>query len=132
MIVNDTVFVHAGLSFKYAQFGLEKINQQTRSWILGKTKKPDFLDGADSPIWSRRFSTEYISSYERKELKEMLFYIDCKRMVVGHTIQFTGIQSLHDDQVWLIDTGMSQCYGGPLQALEINKNGVINILKADS
>ena len=49
----------------------------------------------------------------------MLESLGVRRMVVGHTVQKTGISSACDDGVWRIDTGMSDYYGGEPFAIEI-------------
>jgi hypothetical protein len=49
-------------------------------------------------------------------------------MVVGHTVQRAGISSACDDEVWRIDTGLSQHYGGKLEVLEI-QSGVVKVLR---
>jgi hypothetical protein len=45
-------------------------------------------------------------------------------MVVGHTVQRTGITSFCGGRVWGIDVGLAAHYGGRPAVLEINDNRV--------
>ena len=42
-----------------------------------------------------------------------------KRIVVGHTVQSQGINSVCDGAVWRIDVGLAKHYQGPIQVLEV-------------
>jgi len=128
MIVGDTVFVHGGLNLGYANYGLERLNQDTRNWMLGKNPQPTFVLDDDGPLWCRRFSWA-TSSGDCKELSQSLELLQCKRMVVGHTVQDIGINSTCEQKVWRIDVGLCESYGGPIEILEIRGNNV-NVLRS--
>lgn len=116
--VNGTVFVHGGVLPGHVAYGIDRINQETRSWLRGETEFPDILSGSDSPEWARLYSAEPDSA-ACATLSEVLSRLDAKRIVVGHTPQRGGIASACDGRAWLIDTGMSAHYGGPVEVLEI-------------
>ncbi len=118
MVIGETLFVHGGMSFRYAQYGLEKINQETREWMLGKIPQPAFILDDDGPLWNRRFAWN-TSTQECLELAQVLQQLNCKRMVVGHTVQYGGVTTACNQQVWRIDVGLSRSYGGPIEILEI-------------
>ena len=50
--------------------------------------------------------------------------LGAKRIIVGHTVQETGITSYCDGRVWCIDVGLAKHYGGELQVLEIQGDQV--------
>jgi hypothetical protein len=53
-----------------------------------------------------------------------------KRIVVGHTVQKTGVTSICDGSVWRIDVGLSAYYGdSPIAILEV-KAGRVEVLTA--
>ena len=56
--------------------------------------------------------------------------MDAKRIVMGHTIQESGITSACDQQAWRIDVGMSAYYVGLVEVLEIVGDSV-RVLKDD-
>jgi hypothetical protein len=45
-------------------------------------------------------------------------------MVMGHTVQDSGINSACGEKAWRIDVGMSYVFGGPPQVLEIKGDSV--------
>jgi hypothetical protein len=52
-------------------------------------------------------------------LSAALAALSVKRMVVGHTVQASGITSACDAALWRIDVGLSKAYGGPIEVLEL-------------
>lgn len=128
VIVGDTLFVHGGVHIEHVKFGLDKINQQVRDWLNGKTKKPEIISGSESPVWCRHYSREVVPE-SRAMLEEVLNELNIKRMVVAHTVQEDGIQSHFDDQVWCVDVGLAAHYGGSTQVLEI-QNGKARVLSS--
>ena len=56
--IGSTVFVHGGLLPQHIEYGLERINAETRSWMLGQAgaTMPAFLSGRDAVVWARDFS----------------------------------------------------------------------------
>ncbi len=127
MIIGETLFVHGGVSLEYAKYGLERINQEAREWMQGKIPQPSFIRDRDGPLWNRRFSRN-TSEQDCFELAQTLQHLNCKRMVVGHTVQSGGITNACKQQVWRIDVGLSDYYGGPLEILEITSEK-IKVLK---
>lgn len=104
LIVNDTVFVHGGLTVEHVNYGLERLNLEVAQWMRGdmvgeggRPAPPPFLAMGDqsSVMWNRTFSKERFPSPRDKflacsQLKEALEAVGCERMVVGHTPQFMG------------------------------------------
>ena len=128
--VGDTIFVHGGILPKHVAFGIDRINNETAAWLLGKQAVPPrILTQEDGPIWTRMYSAAP-GPEECTILNEVLGSLKAKRMVMGHTVQRNGINPACDAKAWRIDTGMSKFYGGQIQALQIEGDDV-KILKAD-
>ncbi|MBX3187281.1 MAG: metallophosphoesterase [Labilithrix sp.] len=122
--VGDSVFVHGGILPKHVRYGLDRMNDEVRDWLLGKQKDPPaVVVGEDGPVWSRMYSAAP-GREECATLGEALSAMGAKRMVVGHTVQRNGVSPACDGRVWRIDTGLSKFYGGKLEVLEIRGDAV--------
>jgi hypothetical protein len=127
--VGDTIFVHGGVLPKYAtDKGIADINASARSWLLGETSSvPKALVAEDGPVWSRMYSTAP-GTEECAVLEKALGQLGAKRMVMGHTVQKPAVSPACGEKAWRIDVGMSNFYGGPVQALEL-RGDTAKILK---
>ncbi|MDB4997155.1 MAG: serine-threonine protein phosphatase, partial [Myxococcaceae bacterium] len=124
MKVGDTVFVHGGILPKHVRYGLDKMNDETRDWLLKKSPMmPPIVSGEDGPVWTRMYSTAP-GREECATLDEALAAVGATRMVMGHTPQRNGISPACDNHAWRIDTGMSKFYQGKLEVLEIRGSTV--------
>ena len=118
-IVGDTVFVHGGVLPRIVDYGVERLNQETRQWIRGDVRcPPELLLAGDGPVWSRHFSDEP-DAEDCRLLEATLERLAAQRMVVGHTVQTGGISSACDGRVWRVDVGMADHYGGQPAVLEL-------------
>lgn len=120
--VGATVFVHGGILPKHLKYGLDRMNDETHAWLLGKqTDCPKIVSAEDGAVWTRMYSAAP-GREECATLDETLRGLDAKRMVVGHTVQRNGVTSACTDHVWRIDTGMSKVFEGKVEVLEIESN----------
>ena len=120
VIVGRTVFAHGGVLPVHADYGLGRLNEEVRGWMSGASLNPPaILDGENSPIWTRRYSSGKLSKSLCSEIDQVLHRLQVDRMVVGHTVQKHGITSACHDKIWRIDVGLSRYYGGGVAALEI-------------
>lgn len=120
--VGDTLFVHGGILPPHVAYGLERINREASAWMWGAQRSiPEILTKEDAPIWTRLYSDGDPGTAGCGTLAQALERASAKRMVVGHTIQDSGINSACDGRVWRIDVGLSKVYGKakPPQVLEI-------------
>jgi Icc-related predicted phosphoesterase len=123
-IVGDTVFVHGGVLPHVVEYGIERLNQETRSWIRREIEcPPDVLLARDGPVWSRHYSDEP-DEEDCRILEETLEMLGAERMVVGHTVQDKGMTSACQGKVWRIDVGMAAHYGGSPAVLELSGGNV--------
>ena len=117
--IGGTVFVHGGVLPEHVDYGIERINREARDWLSGEAEKPAWIHTRRSPTWARNYSDDP-DSCDCDTLSAVLAALGAERMVVGHTVQEDGIRSRCDGRVWCIDSGMSDAYGGPVQAVEID------------
>lgn len=115
-IVNDTVFVHGGLTSVDLAYGLAKMDEEVRRWLQegimppdGRVKEMLTSKSENNPVWERIYSNGDLDVKVCRLLDPVLTALGVKRMVVGHTIQ-NGINSACNGKVWRIDVGLSRGY----------------------
>jgi hypothetical protein len=136
IMINDIVFVHGGISKKFSDWELSDINDRARYELrelqnARLRNTPLAIDlkivfQSDGPFWYRELARQD-EKYFKTEVDDILDNLKAKAMVIAHTPK-TGItasaenMSRFDKRVWIIDTGISESYGGILSALII-ENG---------
>jgi hypothetical protein len=119
--VEGTVFMHGGLSARWAGEGVAAVNRLVRSSIDGPVRE---ILGKDGPLWNRSYLLD-AESVTCPELTRVLTAVGASRMVVGHTPQESGrIASRCDGRLYGVDTGISAHYGRHLAALELQDGQV--------
>ncbi len=148
--INSVAFVHGGISEKYSEWSLDKINESYRFEIEllanmsrnphgpARSFRPQMVYRPDGPLWYRELAKPEGGASE-KAVRRILDNLGVDRMVVGHTIAMNGGRSpivsresisRYGGLVWTIDTGISSYYGGAPSAW-IYDHGMINIWPAD-
>jgi hypothetical protein len=123
LVVGGNVFVHGGVLPEHAEYGIERINEEIRLWLLGAAPEPAWVTGADSPTWTRLYSREPDAN-ACATLDETLRLLGAQRMIVGHTPHLDGPTAYCDGRVWVVDTGMAAYYRGTTAVLEIRGDQV--------
>ncbi|KAK6141954.1 hypothetical protein DH2020_013866 [Rehmannia glutinosa] len=135
VVVGDSVFAHGGLLQKHVQYGLERVNEEVKDWILGLKDKVEnqLIRGRNSIVWLRSFSHELAKECDCSMLEHVLETIPgVKRMIMGHTIQAGGISSICGNQAIRVDVGMSKGCGDKFpEVLEINENSELRVLTSN-
>lgn len=116
--VGDNVFVHGGVLPDHVAYGIDEINSSAQAWLRGEADLPPVLQGSESPQWTRLYSQDP-DSLACGVLEEALTALEAKRIVMGHTIQESGITSACGARAWRIDVAMAAYYGGSVEVLEI-------------
>jgi hypothetical protein len=115
--VGDTVFVHGGITPRFAEMGLPGMNALAKGVVGGQL--PAGQLGDDSPIWYRGYLQDDGAC---QELERALDSLGARRMVVGHTTQRTGRIAVGcEGRVLGIDTGISSHYGAHAAAVEFRE-----------
>lgn len=109
--INDSLFLHGGISDKYASMKIREINNRVREELkdLSKLKGGITKDG-DGPLWYRGLT---------KDDPELVPLVDkirknfgVVRIVLGHTYAEAAITPRFDGKVILVDIGLSRVYDG--------------------
>lgn len=125
VVVGDTVFAHAGVRAPHVDHGLGKLNAETRAWMRGEAQQPPrLIIDPEGPVWTRVYGAEVLDEAACAVLARALEKVGARRMVVGHSVQSRGVQPGCDERVWRIDVGISEFYGGRIEALEIEGDRV--------
>jgi hypothetical protein len=126
--INDTVFVHGGISEKYSTWKLQDINdrlyKEFQKWFRGDSFKPTIIFDEEGPLWFRRLA-EWDQKDYLPQVDKILSNLKAKHMVIAHTPVVADNMKRFGDKVYVIDTGISSIYkraGGFLSALII-ENG---------
>ena len=129
--INDTLFVHGGISPKYAYTSLEEINERVRQELADFSK----LEGGivldpEGPLWYRSLSLD--------EETELAAHVDAllkrhgaSRIVVGHTVTRGSVESRFGGKVVRIDVGLSALYGARLAYLTIENGRALAVNGAE-
>ncbi len=118
LMIGDNLFVHGGVLPEHLDYGLEELNRHIQLWLAGEGPAPEGIHTRTSPTWTRIYS-DNPNQDSCLILQEVLSRLGASRMIVGHTVQEEGITPYCSDQVWCIDAGASEYYGGATAVLEI-------------
>lgn len=129
VVLNGVAFVHGGLTPEVAALGCDKVNSAVRREIGADlpatlaSPQTTLAAGENGPLWYRGLARG--SEQELAPLVErVLAAAEARAVVVGHTVTGTGrIVSRADGRVVMIDSGMTDGYGGHASALEIDAGG---------
>jgi hypothetical protein len=118
--INDSLFLHGGISAKYASTKIREINEKVRQELKDGSlaevlKDPSKLRNyvatdPDGPLWYRGESTGDASLDPLVDKIRKNFGVE--RMVLGHTYADAAITPRFDRKVILIDIGLSRVYDG--------------------
>ena len=123
VIVGNSLFVHGGILPEHVDRGLESMNEEIRAWLRAEAPQPEWIRGDRSPVWNRLYSdAPNVAACDT--LSSVLDRLGVERMVVGHTVQRTGVTAFCGGRVWCIDVGMPDHYGGRPAVLEIRGDEV--------
>jgi len=120
-MINDTLFVHAGLHPAFARWGLETINRKVKESLSVPPPMDEWhIMGMNGVVWTRMFDPRAGHPNLCGMLATTLSLMQANRMIVGHSVQESGFpSSLCDGRLILNDVGICKFYGGALAATEI-------------
>jgi len=123
--INDTIFLHGGISAWYCQNTLSSMTEKARA-ILSQfdPRNAGLIDDENGPLWYRGLSG--VDPHAPVETVDaILEHHGARHIVVGHTPTSGVIWPRYDDKVVMIDTGIAAAYGGHIGFLEISPDGLI-------
>ncbi|MCZ6489455.1 MAG: metallophosphoesterase, partial [Acidobacteria bacterium] len=120
--INGTIFLHGGVSPKYANDSIRQINERVREELMDFSKLAGgIVMEEEGPLWYRGLALGDEESLT-PHLEMVLSNNDARRIVVGHTVTGGAVMSRFGGRVILIDVGLSAFYGGRLACLIIEKD----------
>jgi hypothetical protein len=121
--INDSIFLHGGLSGFYCRNSLESLTEMAHAALRNfDPENPGIIDDPYGPLWYRGLSgVPPLAAPE--SVDAILAQHDARRIVVGHTPTNGVIWPQYGGKVVMIDTGISNAYGGHVAWLEITPEG---------
>jgi hypothetical protein len=110
--INDVIFLHGGISPKYAATTILEFNETVRGELddLQKVEAGMTAD-PDGPLWYRGLA-ELPESALAGDVDSVLKAHGARHIVIGHTPQ-PAVLPRFGGKVIIIDVGLSRVYGGP-------------------
>ena len=139
--INDTIFCHGGISEGYSTWKLGTINDLMRrelAFFMGRDRvflrykrpfEPKIVYDSKGPLWYRDLATRDEGEI-RGDIEHILKNLGARSMVIAHTfyrgngmspVVSPSFMSRFDGRLWIIDTGISEFYGGVNSALIIER-----------
>jgi len=126
--VNDTIFLHGGISEKYCQFSLQSLTEQAIAAMQSYDPAvTSIIDDPWGPLWYRGLAQEDEVGVFSQTLDNILKRYGAKRIVVGHSPTGGVVWPRFDQRVVVNDTGIAAHYGSHKGVLELTSNGVTAI-----
>ena len=117
--VNDTLFLHGGLSAKYCQLELPDYTRDVHAQLASFAfDEPGIATDELGPLWYRGLATDS-EAVRGPMVDAILARYDVARIVVGHTPTQGVVWPRFDGRVVLNDTGIAGYYGGHIAFLEL-------------
>ncbi|MBI4478980.1 MAG: metallophosphoesterase [Acidobacteria bacterium] len=115
--INNTVFLHGGISPKYAGSSIQEINQKLRAELADFSK----LEGGivlddQGPLWYRGLALDDESALT-SHVEAVLEHYGARRIVLGHTLTQGTVIPRFQGKVLLADAGLTAVYGARLAGL---------------
>jgi hypothetical protein len=130
--INDTVFLHGGISQKYCKLSLESMTEQAIAAMESfDPSVMSIIDDPLGPVWYRGLAYGEEGGLYEQVLDIILERYGAKRIVVGHTPTGGVVWPRFDQKVVLNDTGIANYYGAHKGLLEITPEGVTAIYGED-
>jgi TPR repeat protein len=120
--IDRTLYVHAGISAKYADWSLDQINDAVREELNDFTRlHGGLVTDVDGPLWYRGLA-EGDEAKVQPEIDRLLKHFDVDRIVIGHVYDGGAVMPRFGGRVLLIDVGLSRVYDnvGKVGCLEID------------
>lgn len=124
--INDTLFVHGGISPQYQDRSLDELNTTIRTELAQGETIADTAAANDQlgPLWYRGLSGVEETCQTQQQLEALLVAQQAKRVVVAHTPNAGAVLARYGARVIVVDVGLSAHYGGARAALIIEGDRV--------
>ena len=111
--INGTLFLHAGISPKWAATAKRTLNATIRRELADPDRLiPGMTSSIEGPLWYRGLA-QLEEEAMRPHVESLLQFHSVSRLVIGHSVTWTAILPRFDGRVINIDLGLSRFYGRP-------------------
>lgn len=119
--INDSIFLHGGISSKYCKFTLESLTDQMATALenFDPSTEDTIVDDPLGPTWYRGLARDDETAVFTQTVENILNRYDVKRIVTGHTPTGGAVWPRFDQRVIANDTGLGSYYGAHMGILEI-------------
>lgn len=122
--VGDTLFLHGGISPKYATLQAAEVNARVKAALASPTPDVEpLLSDEEGPLWYRGLALAPEAELAA-HVDALLAHHGVARIVLGHTVAPGVVLPRFGGKVILNDVGLSATYGGPPSSLEIDGQAV--------
>lgn len=126
--LNDTIFLHGGISAKYCGFSLQSLTEQVIAGLEAFDPSVEsIVTDPLGPLWYRGMVTEDEEGIFSQTLDNILERYGAQRVVVGHTPTGGVVWPRFNGRVVANDTGIAASYGSHTGLLELTPDGVVAI-----
>lgn len=120
--INDTLFVHGGISPRFGRRSRTELNEAIRKELADPTRLlPGTATTVEGPLWFRGLA-EGDETGMTAHLEQSLGFHGVRRIVLGHTVTRSAILPRHGGKVVNIDLGLSRFYGRPPACLVMERS----------
>ena len=117
--IDRSLFLHAGISPAVLGMSMDAINQQIQVELGGELGEEQGLSELEEgPLWYRGLAQNNEAT-ELAHLDAVLAFYEVDRIIIGHTPGLGTIVPRFGGKVIVVDSGMSDYYGGYSASLEI-------------
>lgn len=126
--INDTIFLHGGISAKYCKFSLQSLTEQVIAAMqIYDPSVQTIMNDPLGPVWYRGLALEEEADIFSQTLDNILERYGAKRIVIGHTPTGGVVWPRFDQRVVVNDTGIAAYYGAHKGLLELTAVGATAI-----
>ena len=126
--INDTLFLHGGISAKYCKLSIPSLTEQVVAAMASFDRAVDsIVVDPLGPLWYRGLAQEEEADLFSQTLDNILERYDAKRIVIGHTPTGGVVWPRFDQRVVVNDTGIGSHYGSHIGVLELTAKGATAI-----
>lgn len=131
--INRVLFLHAGISPRFLEMSIREMNDRIREELNGilPEGEPGLSEAEDGPLWYRGL-TDNTELEEAPHVDSVLAAFDVDHIVVGHTPGLGTVVPRFGGKVLIIDTGISQFYGGHLGSLLIENGRMHTVQRGEA
>lgn len=123
--IDDTLFLHGGLSPKYAQVSIAELNKRIREELSElKLIEGGVAIDPEGPLWYRGLANGSELDLAA-HVDALLQFHGVRRIVLGHTPTGGAIVARFGGKVILADVGLSPVFGGTLACLIIENGRLV-------